>query len=87
MCLLGCSRNAVKSAFRPYRFSRVTYSAAAGSGSAAVSYKIGYGDGLRGLPYRCPWWADSIVCGLAYIDGRKAYLECKIAERHSSNGD
>ena len=40
-----------------------------------LSYKIGYGYGSRGLTYRCPWWADVMVCGLGYIDGRKAGAE------------
>jgi hypothetical protein len=40
-----------------------------------LSYKIGHKRGVQGLPYRCPWWADSTVFTLAYTDGRKIYLE------------
>jgi hypothetical protein len=39
------------------------------------SYKIGRKRGLQGLPYSCPWWADSTVFALAYTEGRKIYLE------------
>jgi hypothetical protein len=40
-----------------------------------LSYNMGYGLGCQGLPFKCPWWADKAVCGLAYIEGRKVYLE------------
>jgi hypothetical protein len=43
----------------------------------AFSYKVGRKRGLEGLPYTCPWWADSTVFALAYAEGRKIYLERK----------
>jgi hypothetical protein len=40
-----------------------------------LSHKIGYKRGLQGLPFRCPWWADSTAFALAYVEGRKIYLD------------
>ena len=35
-----------------------------------LSFKLGYVHGKRGVPFKCPWWADSMVFGLGYIEGR-----------------
>jgi hypothetical protein len=40
-----------------------------------LSYRVGHKRGLQGLPYSCPWWADSTVFMLAYTEGRKIYLQ------------
>jgi hypothetical protein len=39
-----------------------------------LSYNMGYGLGCRGLPYKCPRWADKTIYSLAYVEGHKAYL-------------
>jgi hypothetical protein len=46
-----------------------------------ISYKVGYGRGHRGRPFKCPWWADRIVYALAHMDGYKAYLEAGKSEQ------
>jgi hypothetical protein len=37
-----------------------------------ISYKLGYRRGRHGMPFKCPWWVDSIVFALADMDGYKA---------------
>jgi len=35
----------------------------------SLSYKLGFAHARRRKPCKCPWWADRIVYGQAYIDG------------------
>ena len=42
-----------------------------------ASYLFSFHCGERGEPYRCPWWADAFVCGLAYEDGCKSLAVSK----------
>jgi hypothetical protein len=35
-----------------------------------LSFKLRYAHGKRGVPFKCPWWADSMVFGLGYIEGK-----------------
>jgi hypothetical protein len=35
-----------------------------------VSWKVGYGFGKQGRPFKCPWWADKVVYSLAYMQGK-----------------
>ena len=40
-----------------------------------LSFKLGYGRGLRGRPFKCPWWVDPLVYAVADFEGYKAFLE------------
>lgn len=41
-----------------------------------LSYTRGYADGLRyRLPYKSPWWADSVIYSQAYVEGYKRHNE------------
>ena len=35
-----------------------------------MSWKLGFMQGKRNLPFKAPWWVDSAVFGAAYIQGR-----------------
>jgi hypothetical protein len=36
----------------------------------AASYRLSYAHGRRNRkPYRCPWWADQFIYGVAFMDG------------------
>ena len=34
-----------------------------------LSWGAGYRQGQRKRPFRCPWWADCEIFGLAYMQG------------------
>jgi hypothetical protein len=36
-----------------------------------LSWKLGFGNGEKGRPYSCPWWADRLVFALAYLQGTR----------------
>ena len=35
-----------------------------------LTYKVGFRRAQAGVPFKCPWWADELVYGLAYLRGR-----------------
>jgi hypothetical protein len=35
-----------------------------------MSWKLGFMQGKRNLPFKAPWYVDSVVFGAAYIQGR-----------------
>ena len=35
-----------------------------------LSWGAGYRQGKRKQPFRCPWWADREIFGLAYMQGK-----------------
>jgi len=45
-----------------------------------LSFKLGFAHGKRGKLFKCPWWVDRVIYGLAYIEGRKAYQLIKQRE-------
>jgi hypothetical protein len=41
-----------------------------------LSYRLGYAHGSRRRkPFKCPWWVDKTIYGLAYMDGLKTITE------------
>jgi hypothetical protein len=35
-----------------------------------LTFKWGWVKGKNGRPFKCPWWADSAVFALAYMNGK-----------------
>jgi hypothetical protein len=35
----------------------------------SVSWNAGYVQGAQQQPFRCPWWADRMIFGVAYMQG------------------
>jgi hypothetical protein len=35
-----------------------------------LTWKVGFRHAQIGIPYKCPWWADEQVYGLAYLQGK-----------------
>ena len=35
-----------------------------------LSWKLGFAYGKEGRSHKCPWWADSTVFALAYMQGK-----------------
>jgi hypothetical protein len=35
-----------------------------------LTWKVGLRRAKAGVPYKCPWWADELVYGLAYLQGK-----------------
>jgi hypothetical protein len=39
-----------------------------------LSWKIGFRRGKAGRTYKCPWWADERVYGLAFLQGKNVEI-------------
>jgi len=39
-----------------------------------LSWQIGFGHATSGRPHKCPWWADHMVYGVGYIEGKDVKL-------------
>ena len=51
-----------------------------------LSWKMGIRRAKADVTYKCPWWADEEIYGLAYLQGKGVKLfnsEAKVAEQPS----
>jgi hypothetical protein len=55
-----------------------------------LSWNVGYHQGREKRSFKCPWWADKEICGLAYLQGmtgEQLITEEMVAEQKKQNAE
>jgi hypothetical protein len=51
-----------------------------------LSYQLGFARGLRGRPFKSPWWVDRTVYAIGYIDGQRVRVQDRLGIQGGRSG-